>query len=110
MCKKKVFDKVDKFIFHKHKDYRGENEYRICSFSDKDLYINIELALRGIIVSKKNSQYFKEELSVYVDNCNILEIDWKSSGVKLEKLGDLLKVKERNRAIAERFKKNNIKE
>lgn len=102
ICKKKVFAKIDKFMFHKHRDYKGENEYRIFAYSDKDLYINIESALRGIIVSKNNSLYFKKQLCVYEDKCNILEIDWKSSGVKLEKLGDMLKVRELNKAICKK--------
>jgi len=105
ICLEQVLNKIDKYIFHKHKDYEGENEYRICSYSDKDLYINIESAIKGIIVSRNNSQYFKEELCVYGDKLDILEIHWKSSGVKLEKLEVILKAKERNQAIEERLRK-----
>lgn len=107
MCKKKVFDKIDRFIFYKHEDYKGENEYRICSFPDKDLYINIESALRGIIVSGNVSLYFQYILSEYGNKhgIDVLRVDWESSGVKLDKLEDVLKVRERNQVIAEALKK-----
>ena len=107
MCKNNVFDKIDKFIFHKHEDYVGENEYRICSYSDEVLDINIESALRGIIVSGNVSFYFQYILKEYGNEhgIDVLRVDWKSSCVKIGKLDDLLKVKEGNQAIKERIKK-----
>ncbi|MRT93289.1 DUF2971 domain-containing protein [Ancylomarina sp. 16SWW S1-10-2] len=104
-CLKKVYKNIDKFIFYKHEDYKGENEYRICSYSDKVLDVDIKLALKGIIVSKNNSQYFKEQLCAYGDKLSILEIDWKSSGVKLDTLADNLYLRRRNQYINDGLKK-----
>ena len=103
MYLKKIFHRIDKYIFHKHEDYEGENEYRICSY--EALEINIESALKGIVVSENNSQYFKEKLIVYGDKLNILEIKWKSEGVEIDKLEDNLKLRKKNKVINEGIKK-----
>jgi hypothetical protein len=101
-CLGQIMKKIDKFIFHKHKDYKGENEYRICSYSDKILEINIESAIKGIIVSGKNSQYFKEQLCVYGNDLDIdvLLVDWKSDGVKVINLRDQFNSNKRSQAFA----------
>jgi len=101
-CLEQVKEKIDRFIFHKHKDYKGENEYRICSDSDKVPNINIESALKGIIVSTKNSQFFKEQLCVYGTKLGIdvLRIDWRTNGVKVINLLEKFEDNKRARAFA----------
>ena len=107
-CIRKAYDKIDKYIFHKHEDYVGENEYRIRSYSDKDLYINIKSAIKGIVVSENNSEYFKAELCEYGENNNIKTflINWSSDGVEVYNLKEWIEACKKNRAIGKRFLKN----
>jgi len=84
--KKTCFDKIDKVIFRKHVDYSGENEYRICRFVENEIVeINIETALKGIIVSGNNSDYFKDNLKEYAKEyqVKIIEVNWKNTGVEI---------------------------
>jgi hypothetical protein len=48
---KMLIEYCNRMFYRKHTDYKGENEYRICSFSeDKFDYINIEDSIIGIII------------------------------------------------------------
>lgn len=109
-CIKKTYDKMDKYIFHKHEDYQGENEYRICSYSDEVLEINIELAIKGLIVSENNSKYFKEKLVEYTKNgkIDIFRVDWKSDGVEVYNLKDWIEASKENARIAKDHRKRNL--
>jgi len=109
--KQMLFDKMGEDIFKKPKDYEGENEYRICSYSDKGILdINIESALKGIVVSGYNSQFFKEALRKYGEKhgIEILQIDWKNSGVDVYNMNDMLGVKQKNKTITEGLIKREI--
>ncbi len=110
LCLKQVNKKIDKYIFHKHKDYEGENEYRICSYSDKVLEINIKSAIKGIVVSDKNSKYFEEKLLEYAEDLKIdvFKVNWKGEGADAINLIDLVECRKRNKTIAEGFKKRNL--
>jgi len=84
--RQRLFDEIDEDIFKKHEDYIGENEYRICSYSDEDiLEISIKSALKGIVVSGYNSQFFNEKLDEYGTkyNIDVLKIGWEDSGVQI---------------------------
>jgi len=107
-CLTQVLKKTNKFIFHKHQDYSGENEYRICSYLDEVPYVNIESAIKGIIVSTKNSKYFKEQLCAYGVNLGIdvLRVDWKNNGIEVVDLIAKFEAMKRDQAFAS---KNNIK-
>jgi hypothetical protein len=105
-----VFDEIDKYIFHKHQDYVGENEYRICAYSDEVQYINIESAIKGLIISENNSKYFEDKLLEFAENykIDIFKINWKSYGSDVFNLIDWIKASKRNRAIGEKFKKQKL--
>jgi hypothetical protein len=107
-CLEKLVGKIDEFIFHKHEDYKGENEYRICSYSDKVPNINIESAIKAIVVSGKNSQYYKEQLCTYGIELGIdvISIAWRSDGIKLINMKDKFEYNKGTRDFALR---NNIK-
>ena len=52
-------DFQNKFLLRKHTDYRGENEYRICTFSDDEYDdLDIEKSIKGIIVINDNLNGF----------------------------------------------------
>ena len=45
----KHIEKEYKLLFNKHIDYKGENEFRLCSFSDNNYdYVDISKALKGV--------------------------------------------------------------
>ncbi|WP_164977465.1 DUF2971 domain-containing protein [Ancylomarina salipaludis] len=106
-CLEKVNRQIDKYIFHKHKDYVGENEYRIRAYSDEDLYINIKSALKGILVSNKNSEYFVNKLLEYAEECkfNVFKISWASNGADPINLIERIELKKENDRIANELKK-----
>lgn len=72
-CKNKWMEKQNEFFSRKHQDYRDENEYRICTFSENEYEdINIEKSIRGIIIIPK-----------YVNNFILKNIAEYSEGMDL---------------------------
>lgn len=56
-------------LFKKHRDFRDENEYRICSFSEGQYgYIDITASLRGIIISNLGSNPHKYDTIASLSN------------------------------------------
>lgn len=83
--------RIEKNMFHKHIDYKDENEYRFLSFSEKEYdYINITNALKGIIVSKSVNDYQRQALNAYAFNNDIemLTINWDPCGIHFERKKD----------------------
>jgi hypothetical protein len=75
-------------MFHKHLDYKDENELRIISFSkDSFDYIDISNSLIGIIISGASytTSFMTDTLSKYARDYNVkaLRIDWQSIGVSI---------------------------
>lgn len=90
LYKKICFEKINKVMFRKHVDYSGENEYRICRFVENEIdEINIESALKGIVVSGNNSNYFKAKLKEYAKEYGVelIEVNWKNTGVQINNPG-----------------------
>ncbi len=84
-CKKKYQDKLDEFIFSKHQDYFGENEFRFCSFSEYEYdYLDISHSLKGIFfIENKISEFAKKSLLSYGREykVNPLGIKWGGFGI-----------------------------
>ena len=80
---------IDKTFFRKHLDYKGENEYRICTMCENEYdYIGIEKSIIGIIVCPEHiNAYTCEKLTEYANDMNIelLYITWKNDGVTVNK-------------------------
>ncbi|HEA29756.1 MAG TPA: DUF2971 domain-containing protein [Leeuwenhoekiella sp.] len=80
---------ANEWLFWKHKDYEGENEYRIYTFAESKYdYINIENCLKGIIYpQEKHCKYFHKLLKEYVKNTDIklFDITWGYNGLTVEK-------------------------
>ena len=88
-------------FFCKHKDYSGENEYRIgtyfetnkCAYEhigndfiiDRTMMLNIEGCIKSIFVSSFANQKQKEDLLDYANKLNIdlIEIDWRYNSFEL---------------------------
>jgi len=74
-----------KSLFLKHKDYEGENEFRILTFSEKNFeYINYKDSLLGILVSSKGlNKYLYHN---FKDISNAIIINWSNNGINPESL------------------------
>lgn len=76
------FSRVEEKTFRKHQDYSGENEFRICTYSDnKHDFIDISEALIGIIVPVNKLSIF--DLSILEKysrdlNVDLIKVDWNS--------------------------------
>jgi len=54
VCREFLVNKLDKLFYRKHVDYKGENEYKVCSFTEKHYdYIDIERSIKAIICFPK---------------------------------------------------------
>jgi len=76
------FKKVEKTLFRKHIDYKGENEYRFSVYSENEYeYIDIKNCLIGIIVPESNlSKYSLKNINEYSTkyNVDLLYVQWHS--------------------------------
>lgn len=79
---------IDKIMFRKHRDYRDENEYRICTLSEDNYdYISIDKSIRGIIFSPNhNNRYSYDKLKEYSKKLEIelMYITWNNNGVNFD--------------------------
>lgn len=93
--KKELEDKVKESFFCKHKDYSGENEYRIGAFYDKDncilenqkgelifdktMMLDTSNCIEAIFMSSYANDKQKSELLMYANKLNIpiIEMIWK---------------------------------
>ncbi|MBK5213545.1 MAG: DUF2971 domain-containing protein [Flavobacteriaceae bacterium] len=79
----------DKLMFRKHKDYRDESEYRICTITEKEYdTICIEKSIKGIIFSHHHiNEYSRRRLVEYSKDLKIdlLYINWKADGISLKR-------------------------
>ncbi|MGV8946402.1 MAG: DUF2971 domain-containing protein [Lutibacter sp.] len=86
---KELLDYVDKTLFWKHLDYKGENEFRICTLEVKEYdYISIENCIKGIIVSLKDvNPYSLKILRKYSKKMKIdlIDISWNNNSVSYRK-------------------------
>jgi hypothetical protein len=81
-------DKLSESILLKHKDYEGENEYRLYKLSKKK-YIEISIgdSLRGIIVSQNFTKEFSlNALKEYADEFKVelLLIQWSDANISIQ--------------------------
>lgn len=80
-------EKVKSVLFRKHKDYVGENEYRLISTSDnKYEYLNIDGALKAIIYGDKIiSDCSKKKLQIISEQYNVglYYIKWETTGISI---------------------------
>lgn len=79
----------EKRLFNKHIDYQGENEFRLCSFTDSEYdYIDISKALKGIFISNLGinvhllEAFRKGKTSTLLDE-NIFIINWRKNNISL---------------------------
>ena len=84
---RKLFNKLKLVLFRKHQDYRGECEYRFCSFSKNDYdFIDIKNSIVGIIISEK---YISDEdlnkIHEFATSyeVEVIGVDWNESGVSV---------------------------
>jgi len=80
-------EKIRHHTFLKHEDYIGESEYRfMASTKDEYNYINIEKALKGIVISENyTSKFTQESIERFAESygLKILYISWQSDGIML---------------------------
>lgn len=83
----KFHDNVLNSLFKKHKDYEGENEFRVCSFSDNEYdWLEIKDSLKAIIVSPQFvNKYSMDFLNSYCEKLpvDLIEIYWDNKGVRI---------------------------
>ncbi len=72
-------------LLSKHKDYEGENEFRIISVSEEDEYLKIDDCLSGIIISSYTDEFLRWQLFQHAKeyNVKVLDIHWGSNGVSI---------------------------
>ncbi len=74
-------------LFRKHKDYEGENEFRVCSFSENEFdWLDIKDSLKAIIVSPGYlNEFNKEKIMGYSKKMGVevFGVNWKSEGVSI---------------------------
>lgn len=91
----KIFKKR---LFYKHEDYSMENEYRICSLSNKQYdYINIQDSLVGLIVSNQGlNDYLYHGFSRFMSkkkNIHFLIISFDNKTISVQTYQEHLKFK-----------------
>lgn len=96
---KKFIKRAKDKLFIKHKDYRHEREFRICSFSEAKIdIIDISKALVGIIVSNKGlNPYLYKSYQMVLDDFQKVDfqiLSFVNGGILIETFTDYLRAKE----------------
>lgn len=93
---------INEKLISKHKDYIGENEFRICSFSGENIdELDISGSIIGVIVSNPLDQK-QTDIDMIFEICNskklgLVFINWKSNGFTLfNKTGFTAKTNSKN--------------
>lgn len=85
-CKKESEKIVKKSFFYKHKDYEGENEYRIGTLYD-GIMLNATGCIEAIFMSSYANAKQKNDLLEYANNNKlnipIFELDWQYNSFRL---------------------------
>jgi hypothetical protein len=86
---KNLYNSINESLFWKHEDYKGENEFRICTLEEEEYdYIDIEHCIKAIIAPLKDiNHYSLEKLREYSKKMGIdlINISWKSNNVSHSK-------------------------
>lgn len=80
--------KLRQYLFWKHKDYKGESEYKLCANEKLHSYpyLDVHDCIQAIIVSEKAKWEHKECLLGYANQLNIpiFEIKWKHNSIEIK--------------------------
>jgi len=89
---KEYLTNLEKVLFQKHIDYKGENEFRLCMHSKNEFeYIYISTAIVGIILSDNYTSHFsKQALNKFAEELkiNLLYLSWSNIGISIENKKD----------------------
>ncbi len=106
-----IDNRINSYLCCKHVDYKGECEYRILSFTEKEKDIlNISECLVGIVLSRASNRKLIEEgfdiddnkvSELYKYGVDILNVRWDANGVRLSLQSE---DDERVERISERFR------
>ncbi len=88
-------NRLTQYLFWKHKDYKGESEYKLCANQKFPSYpyLDIHGCLQAIIVSEKTTWENKECLLEYANQLNIpiIEIEWKHNSIEINEFRQVYK-------------------
>jgi len=74
IAEKSIFENINRLFFYKQVDYKDENEFRIVMYrkgSRKELLINIENSLKGIILGDNFCEVYYPSILHLIQNMNI---------------------------------------
>lgn len=103
---------IERSMFLKHLDYKGENEFRIISFSENEFdYIVLEPSIKAIIVSYDINEIHKSILSKYACELGVelMYIIWSPEGVDFRTQRQIDKNVKEIEAKFEQLQKNTTK-
>jgi len=87
--KKDFMRDIDASLFFKHKDYRDENEYRLCTYSEDGYdYINFENSLKGIIVSLEHISEFTWKMLINYSKhlkVDLFYVSWRKHSIRIDR-------------------------
>lgn len=96
-------DIITHSLFHKHLDYKDENEFRIVSFSSDEFdYVNIAPSLIGLIISENYIDQITKETLIRMSK----SIGIKAFRIRWGKLGVTVTTQEEHEALIEKYFSN----